>query len=350
MPDISGFTDFVKQTEINHSQHIISELLEIIIDANELDLQISEIEGDAVLFYKEQHLPSTTQIIEQSKKMFIDFHNHLKKYEVQRICPCGACSSASKLSLKIIAHAGDFGFITVKEKTKPHGSDVILIHQLLKNNVNEKEYLLFSGEYANHNTPENYISDQNPQIQAGSISYDKFGEVKYKYLPFQPFRTLIKEFPQVEFQKKIKDPLFVETYIERDRFEVLEIISNLDLRLSWNTGVDKLEYEKKRVNRVSTQHTCLVNGKNLEFETVTNDFGKNKLVYGERIASLPIVKEFSVYNILEKEGTGTLFRIEVHYVPLPFIGWLLLPFFKSIFKKNLPKTLAAIKEICQQKQ
>lgn len=48
IPDISGFTKFVTAVEIDHSQHIIAELLEIIIDSNELGLTISEIEGDAV--------------------------------------------------------------------------------------------------------------------------------------------------------------------------------------------------------------------------------------------------------------------------------------------------------------
>lgn len=50
MPDISGFTQFVNKTEIEHSTHIIQELLEIIIDANELKMELIEIEGDAVFF------------------------------------------------------------------------------------------------------------------------------------------------------------------------------------------------------------------------------------------------------------------------------------------------------------
>jgi len=69
MPDISGFTQFVNQTEISHSEHIISELLEIIIDSNEMDLILSEIEGDAALFYKQNEVLSIERVLEQSKKM-----------------------------------------------------------------------------------------------------------------------------------------------------------------------------------------------------------------------------------------------------------------------------------------
>ncbi len=50
IPDISGFTAFVQQTEITHSQYIIAELLEVIGTANDLGLQLAEIEGDALFF------------------------------------------------------------------------------------------------------------------------------------------------------------------------------------------------------------------------------------------------------------------------------------------------------------
>ncbi|MCZ6899691.1 MAG: DUF2652 domain-containing protein, partial [Bacteroidetes bacterium] len=73
IPDINGFTEFVLRTEIEHSQHIISELLENILDSNQIGMELSEIEGDAVLFYKYQDVPSMEEIIEQTKQMFLNF-------------------------------------------------------------------------------------------------------------------------------------------------------------------------------------------------------------------------------------------------------------------------------------
>lgn len=52
MPDISGFTQFVTSTEIDHAQGIIQELLEVLIDSNQLGLEVGEVEGDAVFFYR----------------------------------------------------------------------------------------------------------------------------------------------------------------------------------------------------------------------------------------------------------------------------------------------------------
>ena len=71
IPDISGFTRFVTEMEIEHSRHIIQELLEVLIDANQLGLEVSEIEGDAILFYKYGSPPAIDSIYLQVEKMFL---------------------------------------------------------------------------------------------------------------------------------------------------------------------------------------------------------------------------------------------------------------------------------------
>jgi len=121
IPDISGFTKFVHETEISHSEHIITELLETLIDTNEMDLQISEIEGDAILFYRTGKVPSAAEIIAQVEKMYIKFHAHLKKYETQRICQCGACANVNGLAIKFIIHYGDISMKHVKSFSKLFG-------------------------------------------------------------------------------------------------------------------------------------------------------------------------------------------------------------------------------------
>jgi len=344
IPDISGFTKFVKQTEIQHSGHIISELLEILIDSDELDMTVSEIEGDAILFYINDEVPSIDKIIRQTRKMFINFHNHLRYYETRRVCNCGACCTAAQLELKIVAHSGDLGFINVKNKRKPHGHEVILVHRLLKNSIAEKEYLLMTDALIKN---EEELSLKKIDLKKGSTNYDGLGEINYKYLLLNTFKNDIKDPEPFKGYKKIANPLKYEGHIKSDIKNVFEIISNLDIRLTWSEGIDKLKYKKNRVNRVGTKHTCIINGKNIEFETVTNDFGQDRMVYGERVVTIPIVKEFTVYNILEKENDGTRLRFEVHYIPLPLIGWALIPIFKRLFRKNIKSTFISVKKVCE---
>ena len=90
IPDISGFTHFVQTTEVEHSQHVISELLEILISANTQDLRLAEIEGDALFFYKEEDVPSQEKLLAQVESMYSAFYSHLQHLEKHRICPCNA--------------------------------------------------------------------------------------------------------------------------------------------------------------------------------------------------------------------------------------------------------------------
>jgi len=142
IPDISGFTTFVTNTEIEHSRHIIQELLELLIDSNQLGLDISEVEGDAILFFKFGEKPELNEIYNQVEKMFSSFHKHLKIYENRRTCHCRACVSVINLTLKVITHYGEFTGYKVKNFNKLIGKDVIVAHQLLKNDIEHHEYWL----------------------------------------------------------------------------------------------------------------------------------------------------------------------------------------------------------------
>src|SRR5437867_10040841 len=152
IPDISGFTKFVTEMEIDHSRHIIEELLEILINANSIGLQISEIEGDAILFYKYGNAPDLKTLYHQVEKMFCEFHRHLTAYEYRRLCQCKACRAAVDLSLKIVTHYGEFTGYTVKNFNKLIGKDVIVAHQLLKNDIEKHEYWLVTPPVAGRNS------------------------------------------------------------------------------------------------------------------------------------------------------------------------------------------------------
>ena len=142
IPDISGFTRFVSQTEIEHSRLIIQELLEFLINANQMGLEVSEVEGDAILFYRFGESPRLEEVYKQVEKMFCEFHRHLLAYDHRRFCHCKACNSAIDLTLKVITHYGEFTGYSVKNFSKLIGKDVIVAHQLLKNDIDQHEYWL----------------------------------------------------------------------------------------------------------------------------------------------------------------------------------------------------------------
>ncbi len=93
IPDISGYTEFLTRTEIDHSSHILNEMLELIIESNNTDFTLSEIEGDAVLFYRKGDPLSRYELMQQCLAMFNNFHEKIKLIERDSICQCGACQT-----------------------------------------------------------------------------------------------------------------------------------------------------------------------------------------------------------------------------------------------------------------
>jgi hypothetical protein len=156
IPDISGFTQFVNSVDLNHSQQIIRELLEIILDANEMGLNVSEVEGDAILFYKLGKSPGLDVAYRQVERMFLSFHKQLELFESRRTCRCNACMSLVHLSLKIITHYGEFTEYRIKNFLKLIGKDIIIAHQLLKNDIPQHDYWLITNNLTGGKPPRKF--------------------------------------------------------------------------------------------------------------------------------------------------------------------------------------------------
>lgn len=348
IPDISGYTKFVKQTEVLHGQHIISELLEILIDSNELGLTLSEIEGDALFFYKLDGMPDKNEVIKQSQTMFTKFHQHLRKYQGHRICECGACRGAGNLTLKIIAHAGPVDFITVKGQKKPYGQDVILAHRLLKNQVDSKEYVLLSDSYMSQvNSSISKADFPWLNLKQGNTEYESLGRVHYYYSSLTPLHQLVTD-AKVSKPLKTAQAVVVETYIDKPRDEVFEIIIDLEQRMKWNKFANKIEFNPDELNQVGTKHVCVFDSQTIEFESVKANFGEGNLVYGEKIINPPFfAKDITIYFIVGRQDTGCQVQLQVHYLLKPLMGWVMGPIFKYKNRKVYQQVLQNLKEWCE---
>jgi hypothetical protein len=149
---------------LKHTRLIIQELLETLINANQIGLEVSEIEGDAILFYKFGEPPNLEELYKQVKKMFCEFHWQLIAYDRSRFCQCEACTSAVNLTLKVISHYGEFTGYNVKNFSKLIGKDIIVAHQLLKNDIREHEYWLVTNDLLPGKPPRrSYAMDEMEQ-------------------------------------------------------------------------------------------------------------------------------------------------------------------------------------------
>ena len=344
LPDISGFTEFVSNTEVEHSQHIIAELLELLIDNEKLGLTLAEIEGDALFYYKTESVPDSEALMQQVENMYVKFHSHLKLYESHRICNCGACSTANNLTLKFFAHAGPLDFIQIKDQRKPYGKEVITAHRLMKNTIPIDDYLLLSeGVYEHWDKAINTtLTMQNSQSK-----YD-LGIVKYQYYELTPLKKKARTTSFSKVKKPDAKPLFTTSIIiKKGALEVFELISNLEYRLEWNKGLEGLEYEKNKVNRAGTRHECLVNGRIVEFETVAEESQDGNLVYGEVTNSIPVLKPFYNFFTVENNGADSKVTAEVITENNSLLGFFIKPIFKIKLKPSLISALEDLKSFAE---
>jgi len=262
IPDISGFSKFVNEVEIEHSRFIIQQLLELLINANDSGLEISEIEGDAILFYKFGEPNQLGSLYNQVEKMFRAFHQYLVAYDNRKICQCRACISAVDLTLKVITHYGEFTPLSVQQFNKLIGKDVIVAHQLLKNDIPQHEYWLVTSDLDDH--PAQFR--QWMQWNKSSKETER-GEVIFSYTQLT---SLKKDIPkpsiQPELAKKIK-VLSVSKDYDIDIKTLCYTVVHFEFRHQWQVGIKAIDEVEHFLPGIGSRHRHVL------------DDGKTELMY-----------------------------------------------------------------------
>jgi len=294
IPDISGFTRFVSETEIDHSKMIIQELLELLINANKINLEISEIEGDAILFYKFGNCPDLKEVYQQVENMFCEFHKHLASYELRRFCQCKACLSAVDLTLKVITHYGEFTGYNVKNFNKLIGKDVIVAHQLLKNDIENHEYWLVTKNLLENNQ----LNFSNGITWNASAKKTESGEIPFHYTALSHLKENIP--PPVPLQFDLSKKLKVASASQIYNTHIIQLFhasGNPNYRNRWQDGVQKVEEQNHFLPRVGMKYRfTLENG-------TASYFASSFLFQPEHI-------EFSETD----ENSGTIFYFTVEKI------------------------------------
>lgn len=177
LADISGYTSYVASTELTHSQEILSDLLELIVSSFSRRMTIHKLEGDAVFAYTaESELERGEALFELIESTYVAFRNKRDVAQRRTTCTCNACRNIPNLDLKFIAHYGEYVVQDVMDRNELVGSDVNLVHRLLKNHVAEstgwKAYALFTDACLER------LAMRPEGLHTESESYEHLGEVQ----------------------------------------------------------------------------------------------------------------------------------------------------------------------------
>ncbi len=176
--DISGYTRFLTESELEHANGILEDLLNAVIAAVNAPLTMSSVEGDAVLLYGS--MPGGTigqSVVDSVEHLYVAFRSALETMVLNTTCQCNACVNIKGLGLKIVMHCGEFAVSTLGGRESLTGPDVILAHRLLKNSVVEAtgitDYLLVTQACVSDLGIESMVEGW----QRHSEEYDHVGKV-----------------------------------------------------------------------------------------------------------------------------------------------------------------------------
>ena len=346
MPDISGFTEFVSNTEITHAQSIIQEVLEIIVESNQINMEVGEIEGDAIFFYRIGERPTMDQLLKQVQTMFTKFHQHLQMYDKQRICPCEACSSAAQLKLKIVAHFGEVAGYAVKSHRKLFGKDIIVLHRLLKNNLNKKEYALFTDPLIEGATTMEQLPEWFHPEEAKE-EYD-IGKVSFKVADLTQLKEQLPAVQPGEFNSAAKAKIVFteEGIIHAPAQKVFGALFDLTQRPKWMEGIQRVEMvTKDLINRIGTTHRCIVSKRNnpvLVTEYANISEGSAELIEMDKkgIAGC----RYKVESINAEE---TRLKVDMLVNKNPLMLTLFNFFMKKKTQRQMIRSIENLKEFCK---
>lgn len=349
IPDMSGFTKFVNETGIQQSRTLIADLLEIIIEANILDMELSEIQGDAVLFYRLGPPPSIQEVINQCKQIFLDFQNYLRIVERDRGSSLSDSLSDSKLTLKVVVHYGRLSVTLIRDHVKLMGKDVIIAHRLLKNTIEGDEYVLLSEDFLKTQT-ETAIRQSFSnwtRLRTGATHYEHLGEIRYKYAFLTPLRLLVTNQRSLDSRKQFPNTFAAGITIKAPAQYIVRIISNFRLKPSWIKGMTSVHYDTTKANRIGMAYKCNLNRGQIDIQTVQSFIGEDYIEYVEKISNFRVFPNALLFfSLTVVDAQHTCLSLKFQYSRVVKSRFFYF-YMRRRMKLFLGRSLLNLKELCE---
>jgi class 3 adenylate cyclase len=133
--DISGYTGYLAGVELDHAQDILADLMGSVVSALRPRFRLAKLEGDAAFTYQTVDRPDPTELLDTIERCYFGFRRRRRDIRQATACDCNACVRIPELDLKFVVHHGAAIRHKVAGRVELIGSDVIVAHRLLKNEV-----------------------------------------------------------------------------------------------------------------------------------------------------------------------------------------------------------------------
>jgi hypothetical protein len=263
--DLSGYTSYLAGTELTHARDILTELLELIVQRFKPLLNIVQLEGDAVFAHvPKSKLQRDETLLEMMESSYLAFRDRVEGIRRRTTCQCNACKAIPTLDLKFIVHFGEYVLQNVSGIMELVGSDVNLVHRLLKNHVAEatgwKAYSLFTEAGLTQLNVK--LENLHEQVE----SYEHLGAVKTYSLNLRARYQELIEARRVCISPEEADYVLTQT-VRASPVTVWDWMNDIQKRLQWDLHEIRPLIRPGGRTGPGAQNHC-AHGKNVTVETV----------------------------------------------------------------------------------
>jgi hypothetical protein len=171
--DISGYTNYLAASELEHAEEVLSSLMVLLIDRTLPPMRVAGLRGDAVFSYGLANSGLGGQaLVEMIEDTYVAFRRALEQMVINTTCTCNACANIAALDLKFFVHHGSFSISELRGTDELVGSSVIEIFRLLKNGITDatgiQAYTAFTDEAVEALELDGFTTDLTRHIETFS--------------------------------------------------------------------------------------------------------------------------------------------------------------------------------------
>ena len=135
--DIAGYSGYLAGVELDHAQDILADLVDTVVGALRPAFKLAKLEGDAAFVYVPAATVDGPGFRDVIERCYFVFQRRLRDILQASTCECNACARIPGLDLKFVAHHGLIARQRMAGREELVGTDVVVVHRLLKNRVGE---------------------------------------------------------------------------------------------------------------------------------------------------------------------------------------------------------------------
>jgi uncharacterized protein YndB with AHSA1/START domain len=258
--DISGYTEYLSTVEIDHAQDILADLIRTVVTSLKPGFRLAKLEGDAAFCFAPVDKIDGSVLLDTIEHCYFSFRRRRRDVRQATSCECNACTRIPNLNLKFVAHKG----VALRQKMAGReellGSDVIIVHRLLKNEIVEK---LGADAYAALTDKLVEAMGINPvalEMREHAETYEHIGELRLWVLDLE------RRWQQEDARQRVfvgaDDALFTNiTTVDAPPQVVWEFLTRPGGRMQWQFagGTTGIEEQPATGNRrgVGTVNHCM---------------------------------------------------------------------------------------------